>query len=218
MSNLDEELKSLAIEGRQYPLYSEQRRRIVTKLLFKLQQSGELNHFYHRCPKHLSGSYTDIYQIAIQKLFTYIWRNLEKYAPNYQVLQWVNNKLGYFFLDALKEFVPDFAEVSLISLDRLQDLEKERVNFLTESRDRTPYLSQKIMEIIQEDPDRHFSQTVMSSHSQINYQIIALQRYEGYSWEEIATKFNVKISALSNFYQRSSKKLAPIVRQYLSAS
>lgn len=216
MSNLDRELKSLVLDGRQYSLFSEQRRRIVTKLLFKLQQSGELNHFYHRCPKHLLGSYTDIYQIAMQKLFTYIWRNLEKYDPTHQVLQWVNNKLGYFFLDALEEFIPNFADICLISLEKLEDL--DRVNFTTENQNQTPYLSQKVMEIIKEDADRHFVKTAMASHSHINYKIIALQRYEGYSWEEIAAKFKVKVSALSNFYQRSSRKLAPLIRQYLSLS
>lgn len=216
MSNVDEELKNLVIEGRQYSLESEQRRRIVTKLLIKLQQSGELNHFYNRCPRHLLGSYTDIYQIAVQKLFTYIWRNLEKYESSYKVLQWINNKLGYFFLDALEEFIPNFSDISIISLDELKDL--DRVNFNVKNQNKTSYLSQKVIDIIKEDTERHFENTVMPSHPQINYKLIALQRYEGYSWEEIAAKFNGKVAALSNFYQRNSKKLAPIIRQYLSVN
>ncbi len=216
MSNLDEELKNLVIEGRQYSLESEQRRRIVTKLLIKLQQSGELNHFYTRCPRHLLGSYTDIYQMAVQKLFTYIWQNLEKYESSYKVLQWLNNKLGYFFLDVLEEFMPDFSDISIISLDKLKDL--DRVNYTVENQNQAAYLSQKVIAIIKEDPDQHFENTVMPSHPQINYKLIALQRYEGYSWKEIAAKFNGKVAAFSNFYQRKSKKLAPIIRQYLSTN
>lgn len=214
MSNLDEDLKNLVLEGRQHPLESEQRRRIVTKLLSKLQQSGELNHFHARCPRHLLSNYTDIYQIAIQKLFTYIWRNLENYKDNYRVLQWVNQKLSYFFLDALAEYRPITSDITLISLSELKN--SDRVNFTAIEYDSSPYLSQKIIDIIKEDSDQYFEKTLMSSNPQVNFKLIALQRYEGYSWEEIAVLFNCKVSAISNFYQRSSKKLAPIIRQYLS--
>ncbi|MGB7442741.1 MAG: hypothetical protein WA919_16880 [Coleofasciculaceae cyanobacterium] len=77
-----------------------------------------------------------------------------------------------------------------------------------------PCLSDKIRQYLEEDPDKLFQKHIRN-HPEATFQTIALGRLEGKTWKEMSESFQVAIPALSNFFQRRLKELAPEIRKYV---
>lgn len=78
--------------------------------------------------------------------------------------------------------------------------------------DLNPSLSEQIRDYIQKDPANQF-QKCIRGHPNATFQAIALSRLAGKTWKEIAVSLKVGIPALSNFFQRQLKILAPMIRK-----
>ena len=75
-------------------------------------------------------------------------------------------------------------------------------------------LSEQLRQYLQADPDR-LLQKHIRNHSEATFQVIALKRLDGKTWQEISQSLGVAIPALSNFFQRHLKKIAPEIRSSL---
>lgn len=71
---------------------------------------------------------------------------------------------------------------------------------------------EQIRDHIQTDPASQL-QKCIRGHPHATFQAIALRRLAGNTWKEIAVSLNVGIPALSNFFQRQLKILAPSIRK-----
>ena len=75
---------------------------------------------------------------------------------------------------------------------------------------------QEVRELLISDPKGVFCKTHVVNRPEANFQRIALQRLDGFSWQEISGQLGVSIPTLSSFYQRALDKLGPILREYLT--
>jgi hypothetical protein len=214
MGELDRHLQQLAVEAQRHPAKSKERQRALARLFRAMQQSGKLAHFRSVCPDMLRSSYEEIYAEALQNLFCYITEHLERYDPKQgEVLQWANGILRWRILDAVNKFGQFFSNLPHnTQIIDLGDLDA-RIQPITELN---PSLAEQVIQVIKEDPEGIFKSTYTGDHPHANFQFIALQRANGQSWEAISQQLGNKIPALSNFYQRSLKKFAPKIREYLS--
>jgi hypothetical protein len=75
--------------------------------------------------------------------------------------------------------------------------------------------AKQIVNYISEDENGRFSKIHIIDRSHANFKNIALLYNEGYSWRELAEKFQIPQQTISDFYYRWCKKLAPEFKQYL---
>ncbi|MEM7714485.1 MAG: hypothetical protein AAF349_13085 [Cyanobacteria bacterium P01_A01_bin.68] len=75
-------------------------------------------------------------------------------------------------------------------------------------------LSEQLREYLETDPNQ-LLQKHIRAHPEATFQVIALKRLEGISWKELSETFNIKIPALSNFFQRHLQKISPEIRKYI---
>lgn len=214
-SSLDESLEAMVEAAQQCPRGSRDRTKALARLISVLQNSRQLSR-----PRRgqFQGFYEEIYQDALQRLFTYVCDRIDDYdAEKGRVLQWVNFLLNRrFFIDASREVLPilpggvDARQVTRLSLE---DLDINHAGELTPQL--APSLSEDLKCYLQEDPDDLFQHTHIANHPRANFQYIALSRLEGYSWQDLATELNLGISTLSSFYQRCITRFAPRCRQDL---
>lgn len=213
--SLDEQLQQLVETAQQHPPNSRARKKALAKLIRALQNSNQLTR-----PRQgqFQGFYEEIYREALQRLFTYVCDRIDDYSPERgRVLQWVNFLLGRrFFIEASREVLPvvpkgvDARAVTRLSIDDLDVSDPSELNFQL-----APSLSEELKHYIREDPDDLFSKTYVGQQSDANFQYIALQRLEGYSWKELSAELNLGISTLSSFYQRCVIRFAPKCKQDL---
>lgn len=217
-SPLDESLRHLVDAARSHPSGSRERRRALAQLISVLQRSKQLTR-PHR--GQFQGFYEDIYQEALQRLFTYVCDRIDDYnAERGRVLQWVNFLLSRrFFIEASREVLPtvpkgiDAKTVKRLSLEELDSNQPSELDTQL-----APSLSEDLKRYIQEDPERLFQTTCVEKHPSASFQYIALRRLDGYSWKEISTELGVRIPTLSSFYQRCITRFAPQCKQDLLLS
>ncbi|MGD2180503.1 sigma-70 family RNA polymerase sigma factor [Lusitaniella coriacea] len=206
---LDEKLQHLAIAAQQFPLGTPQRQRTVHQLLVYLQASKKLCR--PSCPRQLLGSYDEIYAIALQNLFKYLYKRIEAYDPEKAtVLQWSNFLLTRRFPDAIREIqgMKDAQNVRLDTIDLEPDLQAN-------SRNSVAPEVKKILNFLKENPDGIFTKLCVNELPNVHFQLIATQFLSGYKWHEISQQLNIPVSTLSSFYQRNLKRFAPLFKEYL---
>ncbi|MBP0021648.1 MAG: sigma-70 family RNA polymerase sigma factor [Cyanobacteria bacterium SBLK] len=213
MQELDDRLKRLALQAQNHPPKSPQRQKTVDRLLREIQASGCLCR--PSVPGHLRGAYEEIYAIAVQNIFRYLYENIDRYDPEKEVLQWANFLLRKRFPDAIREITKLYRGVRPTQLQRLTLEDWDRI-ILPESENVTSPEIQEICQYLQEDPENIFRSTCIGKNPAASFQYIALQVLAGRSWREISTELGLKIPTLSGFYQRSLKKFAPKFKEYLS--
>lgn len=199
----DEELKKLALEAQNFPAGSTQRRILLTKMVKIIQNSGRIC----RPPSSYPERYEEIYQEACQRLFIYICKNIDNYNPQRgPVMRWVNYYLGMrFFREAMDE---------VIGSPQIRVQPHNPENYVQEEN--SSFLSELIVEYIREDPENLCRGEYMTKYPHVNFRDVALRILTGEKWREISASLNVSVSSLSDFYQRSLKKLAPEIQKYLS--
>ncbi|MDB9315418.1 hypothetical protein PN462_20050 [Spirulina sp. CS-785/01] len=211
MCDLEDRLKKLAIAAQTHPPDSLPRRKAVDRLLREIQQSGRLTR--PPVPPQFQASYDEIYGIAIQQLFGYIYRKLDTYDPHRgEVLQWVNFLLQRRFPDAIRELSgKNWSKTVPFTLDDL-----ETMNPIPKEEDTVKIEAKDIVECLQEDPEGLFVSTYTCQNPTANFQFIALKIVEGYTWQEIAEELNLKVSTISSFYQRNLTRFSPKIHDYLA--
>ncbi len=206
----EQQLQQLALEAQQYPLGTTARRRIISKIIDVIYRSRQLVHPY---PGQFQGVYDDIYQEAVQNLFLYICKNIEKYDPERgEFMTWVNMLLSKrFFREAIPKIIGKTHEINVENsvLENLENLT------FKENKDKDDYVSTflKIRRYIELDPNGIFQQAQIKKHPHANFREIAIKRWSGISWKEISDELNIPIPTLSNFYQRSLEKFRDELRE-----
>jgi hypothetical protein len=214
-SPLDDRLKHLAIEAQQHPPKSQARQRALSRLLNAISQSKRLSR-----PRRgqFQELYEEIYAEAVQRLFAYVCEKIDRYSPDRgEVLQWVNFLLNQrFFIEASREVLPvvfqgiDPKQIQRITIDDLDRNNPSEVN-----PQLIPSLSQEVMQCLEDDPEGLFQAAYVANFPNANFQVLALRRLTGYSWQEISSELNISAQTLSSFYQRSLIKFTPKFKEYL---
>jgi len=212
---LDERLKHLAMEAQQHPPKSQARQRALSQLLNAISQSKRLSR-----PRRdqFQKFYEEVYAEAVQRLFAYVCEKIDRYSPDRgEVLQWVNFLLNQrFFIEASREVLPvvfqgiDPKQIQCITIDDLDRNNPSEVN-----PQLIPSLSQEVMQCLEDDPEGLFQAAYVANFPNANFQVLALRRLTGYSWQEISSELNISAQTLSSFYQRSLIKFTPKFKEYL---
>jgi hypothetical protein len=213
---IDQRLKQMAIAAQSHPPKSRPRQQALAQLIRAIQQSGKL---VQPRRSQFQGYYNEIYDEALQRLFTHVCEKIDTYQPDRgEVLQWVNFLIDrQFFIEASRDILPllpkgiDPRSVIRITLEDLDRNTPSEVN-----PHLLPLPSQQILQCLEEDPDCLFRNTHIDRHPAANFQTIAIKRLTGYSWQDLATELNISIPTLSSFYQRTLTKFAPQLKAYLS--
>lgn len=119
----EQQLQELALKAQQHPLGTTIRRITLSKLIDGIYRSSKLCYPYKG---QFLGVYEQIYQEAVQDLFLYICKNIDKYDPERGVfMAWVNMLLSQrFFKEAIPKIIGNANEINLESsvLENLEDL------------------------------------------------------------------------------------------------
>ncbi|MBW4510842.1 MAG: sigma-70 family RNA polymerase sigma factor [Scytonematopsis contorta HA4267-MV1] len=196
----EQQLQELALQAQQHPLGTTVRRITLSKLIDATYRSGKLCHPYKG---QFPGVYEQIYQEAVQDLFLYICKNLDKYDPERaSFMTWVNMLLSQrFFKEAIPKIIGKANEINVESsvLDNLEDV------VFDDSEDENNYIFtfKKIRRYIEIDPKGIFKQAHIKKYPKVNFQEIAVKRWSGISWKDISEELNIPVATLSNFYQRT---------------
>jgi DNA-directed RNA polymerase specialized sigma24 family protein len=215
-STLDAHLKWLAIAAQQHPPRSPARQKALAQLISALQRSKKLARPRR---EQFQGMYEEIYAEALQRLFAHICDKIETYKPERgEVLQWANFLLNrQFFIEASREVLPttykgvDSRQMKRLTLDDLDRNNPSEIN-----PQLVPLPSQQVLQCLEEDPGGLFQQTHIDNHPSATFQLLAIQRLEGYSWQEISDALGIRVPTLSSFYQRCLTKFAPQLKEYLA--
>ncbi|MEM9543195.1 MAG: sigma-70 family RNA polymerase sigma factor [Cyanobacteria bacterium P01_E01_bin.42] len=212
MNDLDKQLQQLALEAKSHPQNSWKRRRAMDSLFRLLQNCGRLHR--PKVPDHYSGCYEEIYAIAKQQLFCYLFEKIDKYDPDLAgVLSWVNFLLEKRFPNAIREVTQAGKKLHAAQRVQIGDLGAWLECRCGEEANLS--LSDQLREYIAEDPEEIFRSDCIQGHPEASFRAIALRVLNGYSWKELAIEFNIKIPTLSSFYQRRQKKYRSLFRAYL---
>lgn len=215
MSELDEQLRQLALQAQQHPPKSPERKRCLEQLITSIKNSGQkirLNcHGYQEL-------YQEIYDVTEQKTFQYICEKIDNYnLEKGEVMAWFkfifNNKIP----QAIAELINpgnsrNWSNIPRFSLDDLNHTSSESIE--TQSNTEI-FLSEQIIQTIREDPEKLFEGKKMPSNPKVDFKWLAIKRYEGYSWKEISQEVGSEVSAISNFYQRSLEHFKTTIQDYL---
>lgn len=190
-------LKNLAVEAQQYPPNTELRQHSLRELVEAIRLSGKLARPHQT---QVSRQFYDlIYEEAVNKTLTYICRKIENYDPergDKKFMNWVNFRLDRVILECFQEFRnPNIT--NLPSLNELEDIVQP---------EETPSLLERVRETLEEDPKKVFKQTYIRNRPDASFQVIALARFSGKSWEEISQNLEIPLPTLSSFFQRCCEK------------
>ena len=207
MSELDEQLRRLAISAQQYPPLSQERQVALRQLINGILLSGKLCH-----PRRgqFSGCYEEIYDEAVQDLMLYVCRSIDKYEPERAtVMAWVNVLLDRrFFQEAIPKVLGQ-SSVRHVTLDSIYELA---------SANEPPALTELLRECLETDPAGLFKGECLEDYPTASFQVVALRRLAGMSWQEISAEFGVKVGTVSSFYSRCLVKFSQQMRTYCQTS
>ena len=222
---LDDQLRRLVSEAQQHPPNSTQRRKVLNRLVKKIQESGKLNHFmkWFNFP-----DFEDIYHETQAKTFTEICKKIYKYDPEHKVMAWVNQILEWRFLDLLRQIrnrprTFSLDELNSINNDAYSHASKEfsRVQKEIQEKDGSENHQKTEDELLREfiidDPECILQNTCIGDDKNANLQKVLLMRLNEEKWSEISQELGHLIPRLSELYQRSMKKrnIIDYFRRYL---
>lgn len=196
---LDNRLKELALIAQNYLPQSASRRAALTRLHATIINSKKL--WYP--PKDRFNQY--LYDEAKQELWCYVCQFIEKYDPEKgTVIAWVNTLLDRRFYSKaeIEHFKTASAQNSCIEANQQEE--------------NKPSLLEEVWDYIELDPENIFKQEYVENHPEANFQALTRYRRCKIMWKDISHQMRIKTSTLINFYQRSIKKFAPKIKQYLT--
>jgi hypothetical protein len=199
----EQQLQELALQAQQHQDGTTARRITLSKLIDGVYRWGKLCHPYKG---QFPGVYGQIYQEAVQDLFLYICKNLDKYDPERaSFMTWVNMLLSQrFFKEAIPKIIGSANEINVENsvLENLEGLAFDD----SEDEDNYIFAFKKIRRYIEIDPKGIFKQTHIKKYPKVNFQEIAIKRWSGIAWKDISEELNIPVATLSNFYQRTLEK------------
>jgi DNA-directed RNA polymerase specialized sigma24 family protein len=202
----DTQLKKLGLSAQNYEANSELRQYALAELIEAILWSNRLCHPHRE--KFLPQFYELIYEEAVIETLTYVCTHIDKYDPERggrRFMNWVNFRLDKLILEYRRKF-NNFKIEQLPSLKDLDNLIQP---------DEQPLLSEIVRQYIEEDPQKLCQRNHIKNRIDANFQVIALARFAGQSWEEVSQKLDIPIPTLSSFFQRCCNKLAEQFKQDL---
>ncbi|MBW4505176.1 MAG: hypothetical protein KME64_01460 [Scytonematopsis contorta HA4267-MV1] len=222
---LDLQLRQLVWEAQQCPAKSGERRKVLNKLITKIQQSKKLKRFT-QCQN--LPYFEDIYHEAEAKTYVEICKNIDNYRPEYRVMAWVNQILKWRFQDVLRQMRNRPKILSLDELDSCSsDSDKPTSKELSRAKDELKEKSisatddeievSAVINFVKEDPEGILQNTYIGEDKNANLQIVILMRLDEKKWEDISKQLGHSTPRLSELYQRSLKKrkIIDYFRNYL---
>ena len=223
---LDVQLRQLVYAAQNHPQKSTERRKIVNKLIAKIQSSGKLKKFlqWRNLP-----DFPDIYSEAEANTYLEICNKIEDYRPEHPVMAWVNKRFYSRFIDVLRKY--ENQQHKILSLDELDSCnstsdklvsrELSRVKneiknkLISETEDELELSTTK--SFVKNDPEGILQNTYIGEDTNANLQRVILMRLDNDKWEDISQKLGHPISRLSELYQRNIKKriIIDYFRKYL---
>ena len=102
---------------------------------------------------------------------------------------------------------------SLVKM-HLENLWESRVN---QADSNTHYSEKGLINYIEEDRNQKFSRHHIRGRKDVTFREIALlKNRDGMTWQELADKYQIRLSTLSDFYQRSLKKFKHEFEDFLT--
>ncbi len=95
-------------------------------------------------------------------------------------------------------------------IPNLRDLEEKIVNNRQQK-----FLSETIYQDLEVDSDNIFKQKYLDDNLSTNFQLIALAKLSGKTWQEISAELNIDIITLSKFFQDCCENYANLIQQKL---
>ncbi|MDZ8140009.1 MAG: hypothetical protein RM049_32755 [Nostoc sp. DedQUE04] len=231
--NLDLQLRQLVYAAQNYPQKSAERRKILNKLIAKIQSSGKLKKFskYRHLP-----NFEDMYSEAAANTYLEICKKIEDYHPEHPVMAWVNKVFDWRFHDVLNKHKTQNSKI--LSLDKLDDCknnsdkpiskelsraDKKIFELANERKDKNIPINGDEIEVsavkdfVRNDPEEILQNYYIGEDKNANLQKVILMRFDEKSWEEISKQLGHPIPRLSELYQRSAKKrnILDYFRRYL---
>ncbi|YAG06353.1 Sigma-70 family RNA polymerase sigma factor [Nostoc sp. DSM 114167] len=226
MDNLDLQLRQLVYAAQNHPQKSAERRKILNKLIVKIQSSGKLNKFVEWREK--LTHFPDIYSEAEANTYLEICSRIDSYHPEHPVMAWVNQIFNWRFHDVRRQYRRRAQIFSLDDLDscnsdddkpiskELSRVQREmNEKFISETKDELEISTTK--NFIENDPEGILKTISIGKDENANLQKVILMRLDDEKWEDIFQKLGHPISRLSELYQRNIKKrkIIDYFRRYL---
>lgn len=196
----DDLLKALALEAQSQPAGSAARRHALVQLVEAIRIYGRLAR-PHRA-KFSPQFYDLLYEDALNQTLAYVCRKIDTYDPErgkaHKFMNWVNFRLDKMIIECRRAF----GDRDTQSLPNLNDLDRLPQPEPKES------LADTVRDYIRDDPEQCFTQAHIRNRPDASFQAIALARFSGQSWDELATHFGIKVPTLSSFFQRCCQKFS----------
>ncbi|XZN90922.1 MAG: hypothetical protein ACM65M_25495 [Microcoleus sp.] len=214
---IDLQLRQLALEAQQHPAGSQERQIALTKLIDQIYRHNRLTrpHIGDDSILHL---YEDIYSEARLKIVEYICQNIDIYDSQKPVMAWVNHFFNFRFRDVCNRYRRE-TRIKCLSIDDLEKFEQEESDIYQQNYPQMQMMedTQRLRELIAEDPDRIFRNTTIRNRPDITWQIITLARLDDETWETIAQRFHPTktISTLQSFFDRNLRNFSDYIRNKL---
>ena len=220
---MEDELQQLVLEVKQHGSQSRQGKRILTQLLTRIQQAPNLKRPQRGSwPSQL---YEDLHSQALSQTMLELSRLVDQYDRSVPVIGWVNQRLEWRFIDAVKEYcygggmtkIPrQQAQETAVTIRSLEqwDLEKWDLAHLTESATAETEVWQNFIET---DPEQQFIAHIRN-RPEATMQFLLLERLNQQTWDDISAKLGpplISKSTLSSFFERQLHTLADYFRKYI---
>lgn len=196
----DERLKAIALEAQSHPEGSPLRRHALVQLVEAIRIFGRLAR-PHRA-KFSPQFYDLLYEDALNQTLAYVCRKIDTYDPQRgkakKFMNWVNFRLDRKIIECRQAF----GDKDTQALPNLNDLDR-----LPQPQPRES-LADTVRDYIQADPEQVFASAHIRNRPDASFQVIALARFSGKSWDDLATELNLKIPTLSSFFQRCCQKFS----------
>jgi RNA polymerase sigma factor (sigma-70 family) len=153
----------------------------------------------------------EIVNEAINNTLMEASKNIDRYDPQYSVMQWINGILKYRLTDLLRKHRERYESISFDNPDAMVENEIARI-----SEPESDLRSSELYQFIKEDPDGHLAQARINKRPDATLQIILIMRLDGLKWQEIAARLNISShSTVNTFFDRQLHKLNNYFRKYL---
>ncbi len=201
-------LEDLAIEAKRLPPKSAARQSALTELIEGIEKQ--------LTPNKKQGLEADIYEEAMQELFLYICKNIDRYNPEKPVINWVR-----FILKRLKfhvfNFVTQKGEVISGDVTFTDEETGKTLLDIYQIPDINPLPSVELVNIIKEDPERLFQNKLFKNNPRANFRAIALMRLDQMPWQDIVNDLGIgnTTGPVSTFFQRCCVQFKPKFQEYL---
>lgn len=229
MHDLERIVDELALKAKSYPKGSKDRDKYLTKLTNAILQSRPSCRNYRNLPYPI---YMELQQEAIQKVFLRLYdQKIDEYDPAQgHLLHWFRETLGFRFQDICEEHLKIRRFQKNHKKKRVRDESLDKPVYQNDDPSSTTHLDnleqpetahprhreyEKLRELIEQDPTGKFRQAHVEKREEVTFQVIALGRIDERSWNDLSEQWNIKVSVLSSFYQRSIQRFKPIFRDYL---